>query len=138
MATPSLFSTVSNRDSLQFWQGSTLDYQKVRDFAGFDVRDIARMTGAAKSSVRFDSKAPKEVREYLENIANICNLVYQFFQDDVKTKLWLKTPNPMLGNVSPRDMLLFGRYAKLLRFINQAMDEGGTSAEAPQTSAAAH
>jgi hypothetical protein len=43
----------------------------------------------------------------------------------------------MLGNVSPRDMLRFGRYAKLLRFINQAMDEGRAGAEAPQDSAAA-
>jgi hypothetical protein len=136
MANPNLFKTVSNRDSLHFWQGNALNYQKVRDFTGFDVRDIARMTGAAQSSVRFDAKAPKEVREHLENIANICNLVFQFFQDDVKTKLWLQTPNPMLGNVSPRDMLRFGRYAKLLRFINQAMEEGNVGAEASQTTAA--
>jgi len=135
VANPNLFDTVSRRDSLRFWQGNALNYQKVRDFAGFDVRDIARMTGAAKSSVRFDAKAPREVREHLENIANICNLVYQYFQDDVKTKLWLQTPNPMLGNVSPRDMLRFGRYAKLLRFVTQAMEEG--SAEASQASAAA-
>jgi hypothetical protein len=136
MSNPNLFNTVSNRDSLRFWEGNALNYQKVRDFTGFGVRDIARMTGAAQSSVRFDSKAPKEVREHLENIANICNLVFQFFQDDVKTKLWLQTPNPMLGNVSPRDMLRFGRYAKLLRFINQAMEEGRAGDEAPQTSAA--
>jgi hypothetical protein len=133
MANPNLFSTVSN-DNLHFWQGNTLNYQKVRDFTGFGVRDIARMTGAAQSSVRFDSKAPKEVREHLENVANICNLVFQFFQDDLKTKLWLQTPNPMLGNVSPRDMLRFGRYAKLLRFINQAMEEGSTGAQAAQAS----
>ena len=136
MANPNLFSTVSS-DSLHFWQGNTLNYQKVREFTGFGVRDIARMTGAAQSSVRFDSKAPKEVREHLENIANIYNLVFQFFQDDVKTKLWFQTPNPMLGNVSPRDMLRFGRYAKLLRFINQAMDEGRAGAQAPQDSASA-
>jgi hypothetical protein len=134
MANPNLFSTVYDRDSLRFWEGKALNYQKVRDFTGFGVRDIARMTGAAQSSVRFDSKAPKEVREHLENIANICNLVFQFFQDDVKTKLWLQTPNPMLGNVSPRDMLRFGRYAKLLRFINQAMEEGRPSDEAPELS----
>lgn len=137
MAHPNLFKTVSARDSLQFWQGNALNYQKVREFTGFDVRDIARMTGLAKSSVRYDAKAPKEVREHLENIANICNLVFQFFQDDVKTKLWLQTPNPMLGNVSPRDMLRFGRYAKLLRFVNQAMEEGRAGVEAPQTSATA-
>jgi len=137
MASAALFNTVSTRDSLHFWQGSALNFQKVRDFTGFDVADIARMTGVAKSSVRYDTKAPREVREHLENIANICNLVFQFFQDDVKTKLWLQTPNPMLGNVSPRDMLRFGRYAKLLRFVNQAMEEGSARGETPQTSATA-
>ena len=136
MASPDLFNTVSRRDSLHFWQGNALDYQRVREFTGFEASDIARMSGVAKSSVRYDAKAPKEVREHLENIANICNLVFQFFQDDVKTKLWLQTPNPMLGNVSPRDMLRFGRYAKLLRFITQAMEEGSAGASVSQTATA--
>jgi hypothetical protein len=135
MANPKLFKTVSS-DNLHFWQGDALNYQKVRDFTGFDVRDIARMTGAAKSSVRFDSKAPKEVREHLENIANICNLVFQFFQDEVKTKLWLQTPNPMLGNVSPRTMLRLGRCTRLLQFVNQAMEDGSAAAETSPTTAA--
>jgi hypothetical protein len=64
------------------------------------------------------------VREHLENVANICNLVFQFFNDDVKTKLWFQTPSPMLGNMSPRDMIRLGRYNKLLRFVTQAMEEG--------------
>lgn len=136
MSAPHLFKTVSSRDSLHFWYGNTLDYQKVRDFTGIDARDLARLTGLSKSSVRYDDKAPKEVREHLENIANVCNLVFQFFQDDVKTKLWLQTPNPMLGNVSPRDMIRFGRYGKLLRFVTQAMEEGSVSGERPQTSVA--
>lgn len=129
-------ATVSSRDNLHFWHGNSLDYQKVRDFTGIDARDLARLTGLSKTSVRYDDKAPKEVREHLENIANVCNLVFQFFQDDVKTKLWLQTPNPMLGNFSPRDMIRFGRYAKLLRFVTQAMEEGSVSGERPQTSGA--
>jgi hypothetical protein len=135
MPNPNLFKTVSS-DHLHFWQGGALNYQKVRAFTGFDVRDIARMTGAAKSSVRFDSKAPREVREHLENIANICNLVFQFFQDEVKTKLWLRTPNPMLGNLSPRTMLRLGRSTRLLQFVNQAMEDGGSGAEASHASTA--
>jgi hypothetical protein len=136
MPTSPLFKTVSNRDSLKFWEGSALNYQKVRDFAGIDAKDVARLTGLAKSSVRYDAKAPKEVKEHLENIANICNLVFEFFQDDVKTKLWLQTPNPMLGNASPRDMIRFGRYNKLLRFVTQAMDEGMVHVEASEARAA--
>jgi hypothetical protein len=132
-----LFNTVSRRDSLEFWRGNMLNYQKVRDFIGLDTRDVSRVAGVAKSSVRYDEKAPKEVREHLENVANICNLVFQFFNDDVKTKLWFQTPNPMLGNVSPRDMIRLGRYNKLLRFVTQAMEEGVGRDEASQESAAA-
>jgi hypothetical protein len=61
----------------------------------------------------------------------------QFFNDDVKTKLWFQTPNPMLGNVSPRDMIRLGRYNKLLRFVAQAMEEGVGRDEASEESAAA-
>jgi hypothetical protein len=132
-----LFNTVSRRDSLKFWRGNMLNYQKVRDFVGLDTRDVSRVAGVAKSSVRYDEKAPKEVREHLENVANICNLVFQFFNDDVKTKLWFQTPNPMLGNVSPRDMIRLGRYNKLLRFVTQAMEEGAGRGEASQESTAA-
>jgi hypothetical protein len=132
-----LFNTVSRRDNLKFWRGNILNYQKVRDFIGLDTRDVSRVAGVAKSSVRYDEKAPKEVREHLENVANICNLVFQFFNDDVKTKLWFQTPNPMLGNVSPRDMIRLGRYNKLLRFVTQAMEEGVGRDEATQESAAA-
>jgi hypothetical protein len=132
-----LFNTVSQRDNLKFWRGNMLNYQKVRDFIGLDTRDVSRVAGVAKSSVRYDEKAPKEVREHLENVANICNLVFQFFNDDVKTKLWFQTPNPMLGNVSPRDMIRLGRYNKLMRFVTQAMEEGVGRGEASQESAAA-
>ena len=125
-----LFRTVSDRDSLEFWRGNALDYQKVRDFIGLDTTDVSRLAGVAKASVRYDEKAPKEVREHLENLANICNLVFDFFGDPVKTKLWLQTPNPMLGDASPRDMIRFGRYNKLLRFVTQAMEEGGARGEA--------
>lgn len=135
MASANLFKTVSNRDGLHFWKGNALNFQRVREFTGLETDDLARLAGVAKSSVRYDSKAPKEVREHLENIANICNLVFQFFLDDVKTKLWLQTPNPMLGNVSPRDMIRFGRFAKLQRFVTLAMEEGVDDDEAQQTTA---
>ena len=134
--TTNLFDTVYQTDGLRFWQGNALNFQRVRDFTGLEAGDLARIAGVAKSSVRYDAKAPREVREHLENIANICNLVFEFFQDDVKTKLWLQTPNPMLGNVSPRDMIRFGRFAKLQRFVAQAMEEGRVVEQSQKNSTA--
>jgi uncharacterized protein (DUF2384 family) len=129
MPTPaSLFRTVAPSDPLRFWQGQNLNYDKVRDFAGFDTAEIARMTGLKKNSVRYDERAPREVREHMAAIANICNLVFGFFDDAVKTKLWFTTPNPMLGNTSPRDMIRHGRYEKLLRFVTEALEDEAAAA----------
>ena len=57
-------------------------------------------------------------------------LVFRFFNDDKKTRVWLQTPNPMLGDVSPRDMVRMGRYDRLLRFVTQAIEEGQPSSGA--------
>jgi hypothetical protein len=120
-STASLFIIVPN-DDLQLWKGNMVDFQKVRQFVNLDIRDIARMTGVPKASIRFDQRAPDEVKEQLEGIATICNLVYQFFKDEVKTKLWIQTPNSMLGNSAPRDMIRVGRYKKLLNFVTDALE----------------
>jgi uncharacterized protein (DUF2384 family) len=119
-----LFSTVAPNDGLKFFQGNVVNIERVREITGLNNNDLAKIAGVPKGSVRNDSKAPKQVLEHLENIANICNLVFEFFNDNVKTKVWLQTPNPMLGNMSPRDMIRFGRFAKLQRFVANAIVEG--------------
>jgi hypothetical protein len=56
-------------------------------------------------------------------------LVAQFFDGDAaKTALWFKTPNPLLGNLSPRDMIRYGRYDRLRRFVLDALDENAPEA----------
>src|ERR1700756_2634198 len=119
MATPrALFDTVAQEDYLGFWADQTLNARKVVDFLDLDKRDVAKLAGVAPASVRFDQKIPKEVLERLQEIANICGLVAQFFAGDVaKTALWFKTANPLLGNIAPRDMIRYGRYEKLRRFV---------------------
>ncbi len=128
-AAPSLFKTVAPDDPLKFWKGRVLDYDRIRDFTNLDTQDVARITGLKKSSIRYDERAPAEVQEHFAKIANICNLVFGFFDSDTKTKLWFTTPNPMLGNITPREMIRSGRYAKLLRFITDAMEDEAAADE---------
>lgn len=135
--TPALFQNVARHDRLGFWAGHTLDYRKVADFLEFTTADVSRLAGVAKSSVRFDDKIPLEVKERLEWTANICNLVFEFFGNDVKTALWFKAPNPMLGNVAPRDMIRLGRYKKLLLFVTQAVQDNRAREQEAQTEQAA-
>ncbi len=66
---------------------------------------------------------PAELRERLTQWATALNLVAGFFQDQGKTIIWFFMPNPLLGGMSPRDMIRVGRFKKLLNFIQTALDE---------------
>jgi hypothetical protein len=88
--------------------------------------DVASATNVPLSSVRFDERTPAEVRERLVEIATICEMVADYFKGDVaKTALWFKVPNPLLGNLSPRDQIRLGRYRKVLKFVQSAREAAG-------------
>jgi len=48
-------------------------------------------------------------------------MVADFFNGNTeKTVLWFKTRNPLLGDISPRDMIRLGRFERLRKFIINA------------------
>ena len=121
---PRLFKTIPQNDYLHFWTDDRFQPQLVAQFLELNKADVAKVAGVSTASVRFDQKIPKDVLDRFLEIANICGLVAQFFQGNVvKTSLWFKTKNPLLGNISPRDMIRYGRYEKLRRFVMDALDE---------------
>lgn len=127
-----LFKTVSQADPLAFYEGSQLVSKSVVDFLKLEKADVAKIAGVSKQSVRFDENMPKSVRERFEEIANVCNIVAGVFDGDpTKTSLWFRTRNPMLGDISPRDMLRFGRYEKLRRFIITALGDSASAKRMP-------
>jgi len=68
----------------------------------------------------------------LEEIAQTINMVAGVFAGDVnKTVAWFKARNPLLGDVSPRDMIRLGRYEKLRKFIINAMMEARDASRPP-------
>ena len=59
----------------------------------------------------------------LREFANIANLVPEDFNGAVnKVSLWFELQNPMLGNISPRNMIGGGRYKRLLNFVLDARE----------------
>lgn len=137
-AAASLFRTVPRQDHLGFWADQTLNARKVAEFLDLDKRTIAKVADVAPSSVRFDQNIPKVVAERLTEIANICELVAQYFAGNPqKTALWFRTKNPLLGDISPRDMIRFGRYERLRRFVNEALEENAASVQSSRGDRAA-
>lgn len=120
-----MFSTVPDKDYLGFDSGSVMDYQKVVKFAEMEKKDVSRATGIPVTSVRYEEeKIPKELRDRLTEWANLFNLVAGYFKGDArKTSLWFKMPNPLLGNITPRDMIRIGRYKKLISFVLNSLNE---------------
>ena len=49
--------------------------------------------------------------------------VEQFFDNDKdKAALWFRTPNPLLGEVSPDFMIAMGKTDRLVSFIQEQLD----------------
>ena len=125
MASPSmgLFETVAT-DHLQFGLGDAFDAKRVPSLLNLNKDDVSRLASVSVKSVRYDEAMPLPVRERLEEIGNTINMVAQAFDGDVdKTVSWFRARNPLLGDISPKDMIRLGRYERLRKFIINAMME---------------
>lgn len=124
-STPTLFQTVPKKTYLFERLGKPEEYQQVTRFFEFKSDDVARAADISKASVRYDEKMPDELQERLREWATVVNLVAEFFDGNLeRTVQWFRMPNPLLGYISPRDMIRSGRFRKLLKFINTAIQEG--------------
>ena len=128
MSGAALFDTVPREDYLALFPSGETDYQKAVGLLGFKKKDVARASNIPVQSVRYDQKMPKELEDRVREWAVALALVAQYFKDGQKTVLWFKTPNPLLGNIAPRDMIRVGRFSKLHRFIANALADNKRSA----------
>jgi hypothetical protein len=118
-----LFGTVPKDDPLVLFPDGATDYQKVVRLLDFKKRDVAKASQISIQSVRYDHKIPRELVERVRDWAVALSLVAQYFKNEHKTVLWFKTPNPLLGNITPREMIRVGRFKKLYLFIQNALGE---------------
>ncbi|MFM8901044.1 MAG: hypothetical protein ACKOF9_14010 [Burkholderiales bacterium] len=124
------FDTVPN-DVLKFGYGANFQPKQVSALLGLKKEDVSRLASVAVSSVRYDDAIPEQVRERLEEIAITANWVAQAFDGDPeKTAAWFRARNPLLGDVSPRDMIRLGRFERLRKFIIHTMKERNHSSRA--------
>jgi len=129
----SLFDSVPD-DYFHFGEGRSFQPKMVPDALGLKREDVSRLASVSVKSVRYDEAIPEPVRERLEEIAITVNMVAKFFDGDVdKTVTWFKARNPLLGDVSPRDMIRLGRFERLRKFIiNAILDKNRVSVQEPE------
>lgn len=124
----SIASHIARRDLLSLYREGIPDYKRIADLVQLSKADLGKLAGVAKSSVRFDASIPVPVAERLRELANIANLVAEYFDGDVqKVGLWFELQNPMLGNISPRNVIRGGRYKRLLNFVLDAREAENAS-----------
>ena len=123
-AMPQLIENIAKRDYIGFnptKKGELPNYKVVPEFLRFNKKQTSQLAQISQASVRYDEKIPNDLAERLEQIANIANRVPALFNGDVeKAALWFRTPNPMLGQVAPRDMLRLNRFKRLAKFVTEA------------------
>lgn len=60
----------------------------------------------------------------IDEMVKIVKLVHDYFNgNSQKTLTWFITENPLLGGISPMDMILNGRHEKLELFVKNLLDE---------------
>lgn len=117
-AARNIFANVPQSNHLHFLDGGASYPKKVAEFLKLTQEDVAHAVGVARSTVRYDERISPEVEQRLMEIGTICEIVANYFKGDVqKAALWFTMTNPLLGNVSPRDLIRFGRYKKLMQFV---------------------
>lgn len=72
----------------------------------------------------------KELLEYGRQYEEIVQMVAPLFEKNYsaaganqKAKAWMREPNPLLGYMSPRDMIRCGKFEKLKKFIETSLRE---------------
>lgn len=115
-----ILNTIPTTDYLGLFQGNTP--KNVVHFLELTQNDVSKAIGIPKKSIRYDEDIPKELARRLQEIAVICELIAGYFNGDAKkAALWFQIKNPALGGISPRDMIRFGRYQKLEKFVRNAL-----------------
>ena len=122
-AQAALFSTVPTKDFGKLFKGSDVDAERVVKLLKYKKEDVSVAANVPVASVRYDAKMPVDLRERMIEWATAINLVASHFNDLDKAMLWFQVTNPLLGNMSPKDMIRVGRFKRLLKFIQTALSE---------------
>lgn len=92
----------------------------ILELAKSQLAEALNLTTDQVRQTRLTGKA----KERLEQLATALEYVSETFEGDLKTTCyWLRTPNLNFGGFSPRQLIIKGKYKKVLEFILAARSE---------------
>lgn len=112
------------KNSLKLYNTETgdVDVDATARFLEITLADLAKIFGVTKEQIR-PERAGQKTKQRIEQLTGALESVAEksFEGDIAKTKFWLKTPNPHLGYISPRTLILKGRHSKVIKFIESVL-----------------
>ena len=100
-----------------------LDIDATAEFLEASRKELAEAFGYTAEQLR-PTRLSGLAKERISKLAGALEFVAEVFDGNLeKTKFWIKTPNPNFGGASPRELIIRGRYHKVLQFILAARDE---------------
>ena len=122
-ATDGLFATVQMGSIPAIWeQPGEVNTWEVLKMLELSNRDAAALARVPVNSIKRGIPIPEDLATRVLEWAVMLEVVAGFFEGDVdKTVLWFKLGNPLLGGLTPREMIRFGRAQKLREIIQDAL-----------------
>lgn len=115
-------SLPTNRLGLFTDSGEVL-VEKTSDLLDLSQTALAEALGLSVDQIRQERLTGK-AQERVEQLAMALEYVADTFGGDLtKTLFWIKTPNFNFGGFSPRQLILRGKYKKVIDFILTAKSE---------------
>lgn len=94
-----------------------IDVDKTAALMDISRSQLAEVFGLTSEQIRPDRLSEKAAERVKELAAALDFVAETFGGDEEKTKYWIKTPNFNFGGSTPRDLILRGRYKRVLSFI---------------------
>jgi len=111
------------REGFSFYRArkESVNYKKLMRFLKFKDSDIAEALGIKTEFSEFKKIELRKAKIFLDDICALLHIALVLTEDKYNTYLWFIQENPYFDNISPRKMLLRGRFNELARALMKAL-----------------
>jgi hypothetical protein len=91
------------------------------EFLEISLNKLAKALGV--DTLRQDRLGPMAEKKLQDLAVSLEVIAQSFGGNKTKARYWINTPNLHLGGAIPRDLILIGKYRKVVEFVEAVRDE---------------